>query len=60
LDFYIDGIRLSDEFLITPELSEELIIGAATMQSGACVAVFSQKSAISLYNNRITTRPQST
>lgn len=33
LDFYIDGIRLSDEFLVPEdELSEEVIIGAATMQ----------------------------
>lgn len=32
LDFYIEGIRLSDEFLIVDELSEDTIIGAATMQ----------------------------
>ncbi len=32
LDFYIEGIRLSDEFLIADDLSEEAIIGAATMQ----------------------------
>jgi hypothetical protein len=32
LDFYIDDILLSDEFLIIPGLSEEAIIGAATMQ----------------------------
>ena len=32
LDFYIEGIRLSDEFLIVDELSEASIIGAATMQ----------------------------
>jgi len=33
LDFYIEGIRLSDEFFIADdELSEEVIIGAATMQ----------------------------
>jgi hypothetical protein len=32
LDFYIDGIRLSDEFLVKENLSEEVIIGAATMQ----------------------------
>jgi predicted aspartyl protease len=32
LDFYIEGIRLSDEFMIAPELSEKLIIGAKTMQ----------------------------
>lgn len=32
LDFYHEGVRLSDEFLIVPGLSEEVIIGAATMQ----------------------------
>jgi hypothetical protein len=32
LDFYIDDILLSDEFLIIPGLSEDAIIGAATMQ----------------------------
>ena len=32
LDFYINDILLSDEFLIVPGLSEEAIIGAATMQ----------------------------
>ena len=32
LDFYIDGIRLSDEFLIVDGLSEDVIIGASTMQ----------------------------
>ena len=32
LDFYIDDILLSDEFLIVPGLSEEAIMGAATLQ----------------------------
>lgn len=32
LDFYLDNILLSDEFLVIPGLSEEAIIGAATMQ----------------------------
>ena len=32
LDFYIDDVLLSDEFLVVPGLSEEVIIGAATMQ----------------------------
>ena len=32
LDFYIDDILLSDEFLVVPGLSEEAIIGAATLQ----------------------------
>jgi hypothetical protein len=32
IDFYIDDINLSDEFLVIPGLSEEAIIGAATMQ----------------------------
>ncbi len=32
LDFYLNDILLSDEFLVVPGLSEEAIIGAATMQ----------------------------
>ena len=32
LDFYLDDVLLSDEFLVVPSLSEEAIIGAATMQ----------------------------
>ena len=32
LDFVIDDIVLSDEFLILPSLSEEVIIGTATLQ----------------------------
>ncbi len=33
LDFYIEGIRLSDEFFIADEISEDVIIGAKTMQA---------------------------
>ena len=32
LYFYINDILLSDEFLVVPSLSEEVIIGAATLQ----------------------------
>ena len=32
IDFYVGNIRLSDEFFITDELTEDVIIGAATMQ----------------------------
>lgn len=32
LNFYIDGYRFSDEFMLIPELSELVIIGAATLQ----------------------------
>ena len=31
-DFYHDDIRLTDEFYVIPELSEQVIIGASTMQ----------------------------
>jgi hypothetical protein len=31
-DFYYDDIRLSDEFMIVPGLSEEVIIGVNTLQ----------------------------
>ncbi len=32
LDFYYDDIRLSDEFMIIPGLSEEVILGVNTFQ----------------------------
>jgi hypothetical protein len=32
LDFYIEDVLLSDEFFVVPGLSEEVIIGAATLQ----------------------------
>ena len=32
LDFWIDGYRFSDEFLVVDNLADELIIGATTMQ----------------------------
>jgi hypothetical protein len=32
LDFYLNDVLLSDEFLVVPSLSEEAIIGAATKQ----------------------------
>ena len=32
ITFYVDDVQLSDEFLVIPGLSEEAIIGAATMQ----------------------------
>lgn len=32
LNFYIDGYRFSDEFMLIPDLSEEVIIGASTLQ----------------------------
>jgi hypothetical protein len=31
-DFYLNDVQLSDEFLVVPHLSEEVIIGAATIQ----------------------------
>ena len=32
LDFYIDDIVLSDEFMVVPNLSEEALLGVATLQ----------------------------
>lgn len=32
LDFYHEEVRMSDEFMVVPGLSEEVIIGAHTMQ----------------------------
>jgi predicted aspartyl protease len=31
-DFFLNDVHLSDEFLVVPQLSEEVIIGATTMQ----------------------------
>ena len=33
LDFYLNGYRFSDEFMVVPGLSEKCIIGAKTMQA---------------------------
>jgi len=32
LNFYLEGYRFSDEFMLIPGLSESVIIGAATLQ----------------------------
>jgi len=32
LDFYYNDIRLSDEFMVIPNLSEDVIIGGNTLQ----------------------------
>lgn len=32
LDFYLEDVLISDEFLVVPGLSEEAVIGSATMQ----------------------------
>ena len=32
LNFYLNGLRFSDEFMIIPELSEPVLIGANTLQ----------------------------
>jgi predicted aspartyl protease len=32
LNFYIDGYRFSDEFMVIEDLSEKVIIGSATLQ----------------------------
>lgn len=32
LDFYLNNLRMSDEFVIVPGLAEQAIIGALTMQ----------------------------
>jgi predicted aspartyl protease len=33
LNFYLDGYRFSDEFMLIPDLSEPAIIGAKTLQA---------------------------
>jgi len=32
LNFYLDGYRFSDEFMLIPDLSAAVVIGAATLQ----------------------------
>jgi len=32
LDFHLNGLRLSDEFMLIPGLSKPVVIGAATLQ----------------------------
>ena len=32
LDFYLNGYHFSDEFMVIPDLSEDVIIGTVTMQ----------------------------
>jgi len=32
LDFYVNDILLSDQFLIVPDINEEIIIGASTLR----------------------------
>lgn len=34
LNFYLNGYRFSDEFMLIPNLSEEVIIGTKTLQAG--------------------------
>ena len=43
-DFYINGVRISDEFLVVPQLSEEVIIGATTMRKWRIKLDFNQSS----------------
>ena len=33
LNFYLEGYRFSDEFMLIPDLSEQVIIGAKTLQA---------------------------
>lgn len=46
LDFYMGDVLLSDEFLIVPGLSEDAIIGAATMQKWRITLDFEHDKAI--------------
>jgi predicted aspartyl protease len=46
LDFYLNGYRFSDEFIIIPELSEKVIIGALTLEKWHMKIDFKQKEVI--------------
>ncbi|MCU0338546.1 MAG: retropepsin-like domain-containing protein [Spirosomaceae bacterium] len=39
LDFYFNEIRLSDEFMVVPDLSEDVILGVNTFQNRTADAV---------------------
>lgn len=46
LDFHLNGYRFSDEFYVVPDLSEEVIIGAATLQKWRLRLDFEQEEVI--------------
>lgn len=46
LNFYLNGYRFSDEFMLVPGLSEPTIIGAATMQKWRMKLDFEQDDVI--------------
>jgi hypothetical protein len=46
LEFYINDVLLSDEFLVVPNLTEEVIIGAATLQKWRIKLDFDQDKVI--------------
>lgn len=53
LNFYLDGYRFSDEFMLIPDLSEPTIIGAATLQKWRMKLDFEHGQAI--FDPRVTT-----
>jgi len=50
LDFYLDGDRLSDEFLVLPDevATEEVIVGASTLQKWRLVLDFEKEDVYSV------------
>jgi predicted aspartyl protease len=46
LDFFLNGYRFSDEFIIIPDLSEKVIIGALTLEKWHMKLDFKQKEVI--------------
>jgi hypothetical protein len=46
LDFYLEDLRFSDEFMLVPHLSEQVLIGAATLQKWRMKLDFEQDEVI--------------
>lgn len=46
LDFHLDGYRFSDEFVVVPNLSERVIIGALTLEKWHMQLDFKQRKVI--------------
>jgi hypothetical protein len=46
LNFHLEGLRFSDEFMLVPHLSEQVLIGAATLQKWRMKLDFEQDKVI--------------
>jgi hypothetical protein len=56
LEFYINDVLMSDEFFVVPNLSEEVIIGAATLQKYRIKLDFEHE--VVVLNPKMNTKPR--